>query len=404
MRAGPAGSWGVRLESAMPLVIAHWPQAARLARVPSPPSPYTFGFVVEHTVGHVTFAQRLHDAVAADPDVTGEWIPLGFEPRGPIEQLPPLSANWSLRASVRARARLAGREDRLDGLLFHTQTASLLCTRLMGRIPSLISVDATPRNYDEVATGYAHEVGDPRVEALKVKVVGAPMRAAAGVIAWSDWVRRSLLDDYGVADERIHLIPAGTIIPPAPKPRERGKTLKLLFVGGQFERKGGPTLLAALEGADFPYELDIVTKSPVAGSEHVRVHDDVSPGSAKLERLYAEADVFVLPTSADASPHVVIEAMAAGVAVVTTPVGAVPEMLGGDDCGRLVEPGDPDGLRAILAELAASPERRAAMAKAARARAEARFDAKLNGAEILALMKAAVDARRGGGGSRSLAR
>lgn len=356
---------------------------------------YHLGFVVEHTVGHVTFAQRLHDAAAADPDVSSEWIPLGFEPHGRIERLPPLSVNWSLRASVRARARLHGREQRLDGLLFHTQTASLLCTRLMGRIPSLISVDATPRNYDEVATGYAHEVGDPRVEALKAKVVGAPMRAAAGVIAWSDWVRRSLLDDYGVADERIHLIPAGTIIPPTPPRREPGKTLRLLFVGGQFERKGGPTLLAALEGADFPYELDVVTKSQVEPSESIRVHDDVSPGSPKLERLYSEADVFVLPTSADASPHVVIEAMAAGLAVVTTPVGAVPEMLGGDECGRLVAPGDPEALRAILAELAAAPEQRAAMAAAARRRAETSFDATINGARIIELMKAAVDARRG---------
>jgi glycosyltransferase involved in cell wall biosynthesis len=348
------------------------------------------GFVTEHTVGHVTFERLLREAAAADGSVAASWFPLGFEPRGPVEALPGVRSNWSLRSSLRARALLARQRRPWDALLFHTQTASLLSAGLMRRIPTLVSVDATPRNFDEVAAGYGHSIGDPRVERAKARVVGRPLRAAAGVIAWSEWVRGSLIADYGVDPERIHLIPSGTRVPDGVPRRTPGDRLRLLFVGGQFERKGGPLLLDALAGADFPYELHVVTKSEVAARDGVTVHAGIDPGSPRLDELYARSDVFVLPTEADASPHVILEAMAAGLPVISTPTGAIAEMVG--DTGELVPAGRAEPLREAIARLR-DPARRERLGAAARARVEERFDARRNARAVIELMKTVSRAR-----------
>jgi len=336
-----------------------------------------FGFITEHTVGHVTFERVLREAVAADPTIAAAWLPLAY-PR--LERAIP---NWSLRASLRARVALE-RSRRWDALLFHTQTVSLLAVGVMRRVPTAISLDATPRNLDEVAAGYSHTVGPPAAERVKAELVGRALRAARALIAWSEWVRASLVEDYRVDERRVRVIPAGTRLPPAPGPRPADEMLRLLFVGGDFERKGGRTLLAALEEAEFLWALDIVTQSDVPARGRVRVHHGVQPGSPQLDALYAAADAFVLPTAADASPHVVLEAMAAGLPVVSTPTGAIPEMVG--DGGVLVAPGDPAALRAALARLR-EPVARTRLGRCARERAEARYDAVRNARGVLDVLR-----------------
>jgi glycosyltransferase involved in cell wall biosynthesis len=339
-----------------------------------------YAFVTEHTVGHVTFQRLLREAVAAEPAIDADWFPLTFEPRGAIERLPLVRSNWSVRASLRARRLLAMHREPWDALLVHTQTAALLASGPLRRIPGVISIDATPVNLDEVAAGYDHRVAGARVERAKAAIVGRVLRRAAALIAWSEWVRRSLLDDYGVDPARVRVIPAGTRVPPRAPERVAGERLRLLFVGGQFERKGGETLLAALDGLDA--DLDVVTHGDVPARKGVTVHRNVRPGSPRLAELYARSDLFVLPTAADASPHVVLEAMAAGLPVISTGVGAIPEMIDDGATGVLVAPGRADALRAAIERLR-DPAVRAAMGDAGHARALERFDAATNARRVL---------------------
>jgi len=342
----------------------------------------SYAFVTEHTVGHVTFERLLREAVAADPAIEAEWFPLTYPPRGALEALPPLRSNWSVRSSVRARRLLGMHRRPLDALFFHTQTAALLSGGLMRRVPGVISLDATPINLDAVASGYEHRVAGRRAERAKARVVGHALRRAAALVAWSEWVRSSLIGDYGVDPSRIHIIPAGTRVPPRPPVRTPGERPRLLFVGGEFDRKGGTVLLDAVDGLDV--DLDIVTRSEVRERPGVTVHR-VQPGSPVLGELYARSDAFVLPTLADASPHVVIEAMAAGLPVISTPVGAIPEMVLGGTTGLLVAPGDRDDLRAAIERLA-DPALRASMGAAAHARVSERFDAAVNARRVLDVM------------------
>jgi glycosyltransferase involved in cell wall biosynthesis len=94
----------------------------------------------------------------------------------------------------------------------------------------------------------------------------------------------------------------------------------------------------------------------------------------EMPAAYADAEVFCLPSWWEAMPLSVLEAMAAGLPVVASAVGGLPEMVSDGETGFLVAPGDAAGLGDALARLVADPALRARMGAAGRRRARERFD------------------------------
>ena len=137
---------------------------------------------------------------------------------------------------------------------------------------------------------------------------------------------------------------------------------RVLFVGGDFARKGGRDLIAAWHAGGFARsaDLDIVTDDP-AVSENVRgirVLRRVDSYSSVWADAWRRADVFVMPTRQDAFGLVFQEAAAAGLPRIGTRTNAVPEMIDDGVSGLLVTPGDRDGLAAALRKLIESPDLR----------------------------------------------
>jgi glycosyltransferase involved in cell wall biosynthesis len=359
---------------------------------------YRIGFVMEHTLGHVTHAQNFRASVDKDPDVEATWIKVAFYEPDHWNKTPLVRGNWTLRASLRARRQVQAvlRGHPLDALFFHTQVTALFARSLMKRIPTIVSMDATPINFDSIGFPYNHIPSRyKQFEALKNALNRRTFRGARHLITWHEWGKRSLQSDYGIPPSKIHVIPPGIDLQRWNFPRQRNSgPVKLLFVGGDFRRKGGDSLLASFaRGLADRCELDIVTKENVdlAGLRNVRVHQGFGPNDADLLQLYAAADIFVFPTFADTLPLVVMEAMASSLPVVTTTVGALTEEVDEGVSGFLVPTADPDALSRAILRLVESPELRLQMGAASRRIAAERFNAARNYPRIVDLCKESVD-------------
>jgi glycosyltransferase involved in cell wall biosynthesis len=364
------------------------------------PAPYRFGFVMEQTLGQVTHTRNFQQWAARDPKVDATWWPISYESRAGWSGIPVLNRNWTVRASLQAieHVRAALRRQTFDALFFHTQVTSLFADRLMARIPTVVSMDATPLNFDTIGAPYSHapsRLGP--VESVKNAVMRRAFDRARGLVVWHHWGKRSLVEDYGAAPEKVHVIAPGIDMERWDfdrSPAEPGKPVRLLFVGGDFARKGGQTLLAAMQrGLADHCELDIVTRDPVdlAGVANVRVHHGLGPNDTTLMGLYARADAFVFPTEADVLPLAIMEAMASRLPVVTTKVGAISEQITDGVTGFVVPPHDAGALYESTRRLVENPDKRREMGRAARAHAELLFNAARNYPAILELMKTYAD-------------
>lgn len=355
-----------------------------------------FTFVMEQTLGHVAFTKNLQWAAENDSEVSIDWLPVQFQPQSRLENLPVIRNNWSLRGSLQARRTVnATRKTQgwPDLYLFHTQVISLLSSGWLPKdIPVVVSLDATPINYDQVGLAYGHSAGSGAVEKFKFWLNQRAFKKATYLVTWSEWTRQSLINDYGVDGSKVEVVPPGTNLAlwqtQTPKQMAEDKKLRLLFVGGDFERKGGKLLYESYRKAlSDKYELHLVTQGQVEEGNGVQVYRNLKPNTPELQNLFREADVFVLPTQGDCLPVAITEAMAAGLPVVSTDVGAIKEAVVPGENGFVIKPEDGTDLIRNLLQLADNRELRLQMGVKGRVRAETKFDASKNGKRILEICK-----------------
>jgi glycosyltransferase involved in cell wall biosynthesis len=196
------------------------------------------------------------------------------------------------------------------------------------------------------------------------------------------------LGAHGFPRRRLRVIPYG--ITPATAPRTQAATGPLLVgTAANLEyHKGIDLLVEAAARVRTPLRLDVYGTGSQREALQARArslgidvtfHGQVTDLRDRLEAL----DVFVLPTRGDNFPVTLLEAMSAGVAVVATRVGGVPELVG--EAGIVVEPESVESLATALDDLAADPERRAELGQAGAARVRARFDARALAGEMVRL-------------------
>jgi glycosyltransferase involved in cell wall biosynthesis len=288
-------------------------------------------------------------------------------------------------------------------MFVHTQVPAVLLTDVMRRVPTIVSVDATPLQYDELGRHYGHHAGSRRVEDVKRRMNTHCFRAAHHVVTWSDWTKQDLVRRYEVPPQKITVIPPGVNLarwsPPGEHPRPDDAPIAFLFVGGDFERKGGRDLLGAfraLRAERQDIELHVVTSAAVDAEPGVQVHRGLTPNDPALIALYHRADVFCLPTLGDCLPMVLSEAGACGLPLVSTDVGAIHEIVVDDVTGLLVPPSDGAALLVALRHLAADASLRERLGAAAHAHVSARYRAESNVEQLVELL---VDTASATGGT-----
>ena len=350
------------------------------------------GLVIEQALGHITHAENIRHWLDNDRLVSPHWMMIPYHAEDRWDKIPGLP--FSMRISLRARSVVQQnlQIEPLDCLYFHTHNLALFSLGLMKRIPTVISLDATPVNFMSIAAAYEAKVSSGIVNQVKAAWFRRAFSLAMGIVTMSEWAKASMVRDYGILPEKVKVFPFGVNVqqwqPSAAKPSPE-RRLRLLFVGGDFERKGGHVLINAFQqGLSSFCELDIVTsKQTVLSGNHVRIHTGIMPNSMFLKKLFAEADAFIMPTMGDATPIAILEAMASGLPVITTKVGAMGEMVVDGVSGYFVSQSDPKGIIDAVTRLAGNRAMLKVMGQAGRVSVERRFNAEINAKSLIEYLK-----------------
>lgn len=159
------------------------------------------------------------------------------------------------------------------------------------------------------------------------------------------------------------------------------KRNRILLVTRMFRRKGVQHFLRALAEVRPDYDVNIVGDGPYLGKLQTLAQELAIPvkfwgmldnRSPELKELYETSRIFVLPSNSENFPIVLLEAMTAGLAIITTTGTGCEEVVG--DSAILVDAGDTTMLAAKLAELVADPDLCARLGARARQRLCERFD------------------------------
>ncbi len=277
----------------------------------------------------------------------------------------------------------------IDVLHFHTQNLAWMSRSYSHRIPTVITTD---QSNAQIALEYPPWTRWSHVPSIALE--SRALRAASAIVAFSQWGADSFIKQYDLPPERVHVIPVGVELEGFShferRPAESSRKKRLLFVGNDFNRKGGPLLVDVFSQKfkNEDVELHIMTNDPAAAPRaDVFIHRNVQPFSADWYEQYLQADIFVLPTLREAFGIAYIEAMAAGLPIVGTRVSAAPEIVS-KDVGFLVEPNDPQGLAERIGQLLDDSELRRTFGNNGRVRALNLYDAKTHIARLGTLFEA----------------
>jgi glycosyltransferase involved in cell wall biosynthesis len=211
---------------------------------------------------------------------------------------------WALRGEFRA----AAHEGRLA--LLHGISPALFTLPLRHGVRSAIFVDWTRRL---AARHSGRSAGPAPIAALHRRALLSAERLLCTTSAAAD----SLLNDYGVPQSRIRRVPMPVEVERYRASPAHDGPPRLLFVGGDFHRKGGDLLLSWYgPTVRRDIELTLVTASEVAVPPEIRVVR-IDPTRGVVDE-YARHDILALPTRWDSGPVALAEAACAGLALATT--------------------------------------------------------------------------------------
>jgi glycosyltransferase involved in cell wall biosynthesis len=213
---------------------------------------------------------------------------------------------------------------------------------------------------------------------------------AATIFCQGERWRQFAVESLGRAPAAAPIIPSWTATPDLLTLGQRREIVadrppRLLYLGWLEKEKGLGELLEAcrLLAPAYEFRLSIVGEGLYSSAAREMVRSNglservVFAGwldEPSVREALASHDILVLPSWSEGLPNVMIEAMSAGLAVVTTGVGSIPDYATDEEHALLVEPRDSRALAGAMARLIADPELRNRIAAAGRQMAARRFN------------------------------
>lgn len=217
---------------------------------------------------------------------------------------------------------------------------------------------------------------------------GILWRLSDRIICNAHALKTLMHEQFGVDPARIAVVPNSVDAEHfRPEPGTKDPYPTVLFMGRLVDDKDPLNLLEGfrLTAARFPaarfriigngpYRLELERRIT-----HYRLESQIQllPARADIRPDFHRAWVFTLPSRREASPNVIIEAMAAGLPVVSTRVGGIPELVAHGETGLLVEPSDPEGLADALVRVLSDDNLREEMGRKGRAKVLVEHDTKI---------------------------
>jgi glycosyltransferase involved in cell wall biosynthesis len=216
--------------------------------------------------------------------------------------------------------------------------------------------------FEDLTVLQAVELGYPEWQALSSRAVQARVdrqkRAyehATACCLTTHWAADSVVRDYGVPPEKVHVVGVGRNHDTLVAERDWSSP-RFLFVGSNWKGKNGDAVVRAFvrfRAEVGPARLDLVGDHPQLNLDGVHEHgmlrlDDPAHRS-RVDQLLRDATCFVLPSRYEAAAIAYVEAGAAGLPCIGTNVGGAKELIG--EAGRVVDPRDDEALFSALVEL-----------------------------------------------------
>jgi glycosyltransferase involved in cell wall biosynthesis len=246
-------------------------------------------------------------------------------------------------------------------------------------------------------TGHANDIFAPRDFAVSLPKL---MESASGIVTVSDYAADFLKCGFPASAGRIHRIYNGVDLSRFP-PADFGSEMPaIISIGRLIEKKGFADLIRAcalLAARQRGFACEIIGEGPLEAALRAQIAEAGLEGivrlagpqtQAEIALRLARATIFVLPCTReegggmDNLPTVIMEAMAAGLPVISTPVAGVPEMVEHEVNGELVPEHDPVALCAALERMISDPDRARSLGDRGRHLAQEKFSIEVSARQL----------------------
>ena len=271
-------------------------------------------------LGNATFEKRFVDLFEQDPDLDLELFRFVTKQNNPH---PNSIFSWAylqiflkrLRVSMDLWKAIKSARKENRKVLFHGVSTALFGFLATGRNQSYIVTEWTRKLYEPIWKSS----GSPGWLTWLHKKI---LNAQTSVLGLTNNVIEQIAKDYELPHSKLKKVKlpfSGDLSLFKPGEPRTDDEVRLLFVGGDFERKGGDVLLDWFKQQNRPeLKLTMMTNHPIEDIPGVTKATGIQYGQPKHIELFGNHDIFVLPTNCDSYPSVLGEAACSGLAILTT--------------------------------------------------------------------------------------